>query len=269
MPKRLLPWIAGCAVLLLAVTAIVLAPRILARVATYFPAHVRAFQPAPTLLATLAVREAASAIVDDNNSLVATPLHSNGALVLYVHGAGQSYRAAIGGIESTLSAALLDAGFTVTAAVAEGNAWGSSRSVETYSDLITDTLATYDLNRVYVIGESMGGLASAQLASLRDDVRAWVGVSPVCDISTIRDVVLVPQIDAVYPGGYPAELSPVDWSAKPVMVWASPSDTIVRSDTNSFACGSVDNAVIHKTEGEHGDASNFEPSSVVSFFQSH
>lgn len=202
--------------------------------------------------------DSASEVIEGGDQLVLVPRDSNGALVVYLHGAQASYRAILNDPEtSSLTAGLLDAGYTVASADAEGDAWGNAASVTDYGDLIDRTSAEYDLSATYLIGESMGGLAAAQLAD-REDVRAWVGIYPVCDPSTITEPDLVKSIAA----SGTTITGPLAWPNTPRMVWASYGDTLVPTAENAEACGGE----FIETTGNHGDPSNFDGAAVVRFF---
>lgn len=202
-------------------------------------------------------------------TLVVVPAHRNGRLAVYVHGASQTGADAVtNATTSTITAGLLRAGYVVAAANAGGNAWGDAASVRSYSRLIEQTERRYALGRVYLYAESMGALAGAQLAEAAE-VRAWVGIFPVCDVSTLRQPDILGQIAVAYPLGAPRRLSPVAWPHKPVMVWASSGDAVVPASTNGARCAASVGGRFTATTGDHGDASNYDPAAVVAFFDEH
>jgi len=141
--------------------------------------------------------------------------------------------------------------------VAGGNAWGNGASVDAYSTLIDGVADSYGVAGVYLVAESMGALAGAQLAA-RDDVAAWVAIYPVCDPSTITEPDLVAQIKA----SGTTITAPLEWPGTPRMVWASMGDTLVPTASNAAVCAGE----FIETEGNHGDPSNFDVVAVASFF---
>lgn len=122
-----------------------------------------------------------------------------------------------------------------------------------------------------LIGESMGGLASLQLANRLPHVKAWVGIYPVCNLATMT--ARYPDTALAWPGGTADRLSPVDLSAMrglKMMFFASPGDTVVPKATNTDRCAARATAAgasvqVVETTGEHGDKSTFQPALVVSF----
>ena len=210
--------------------------------------------------------EAVAKVADVHETVegtVAVPADQNGSLVLYVHGSGQRGIDAFSDAEtSTVTARLLQDGYVVAAADAHGDAWGNPASVEDYEQLVTTVRARYDLSKTYILAESMGGLAGAELAA-SSSVSAWAAFYPVCNIDSLNDPELQRQIGAAYPHGAPAK---TPWPRKPVAVWASPADTVVPAAQNAYPCASAVDGVIHQTTGDHGDASNFDPEAVAHFF---
>lgn len=211
----------------------------------------------PKVFAQWSTQQAAQSIDDTGDTITLIPRRPNGELVVYLHGAGQTYAAVLNDPEtSSLTRALLDAGYTVTAAEAGGNAWGNDESVDAYRDLIS----SHDASRVHLVAESMGALAGAKIAS-DPEVSSWVALYPVCDVSSIKDQFLQSQIADALPGGVSEVFA---WPDKPVKVWASPDDAMVSYALNADACSPSGSLIT--TTGDHGDASNFSPAEVVDFF---
>lgn len=218
---------------------------------------------------------AGARVIDDETtkSLVIVPKRSNGALVLFVHGFGQTHWSLLAGRkEATVSHTLSGAGFTVLSADGTGKAWGNPASVADYRGLIEATQERYGLRDVFLMGESMGGLATMQLARTLPDVRAVVAWYPVCDLRTMRQQHFQPTIRAAWKGLDRAAVSPVRVGATPLRVWASNADTVVRAQTNAAVCvaqaeaAGADVTYVH-TSGNHGDPSNYQPGAVLSFFE--
>ena len=212
---------------------------------------------------------------DASDTITVAPRRSNGALVVFVHGWGQDRWSLLARRpESGVVHALAGSGFTVLAADGGLKAWGDPASVADYRRLIESTQQRYGLRDVFLMGESMGGLATMQLARALPQVRAVTAWYPVCDLSTMHERRFQESIREAWRGRSRAVVSPVAASDKPLLVWASPDDTVVHAATNAAVC--VDEArragasvTYFHTSGEHGDPSNFSPEAVVDFFRQH
>lgn len=221
------------------------------------------------------LRAAGARIVDDeaSSSLVIVPKTPNGGLVVFVHGAGQTRWSLLGRREeASVADAVSEAGFTILAADAEGKAWGNPASVAAYRKLIERTQRRYVLRDVFLIGESMGGLAAMQLARVLPEVQAVAAWFPVCDVRTMRDARFQPSIRDAWRGRSRAAVSPVAVGDTPLVVWASPADTVVNTATNAAVCVAEAKAAgaevtYFRTTGEHGDPSNYQPAAMVQFFE--
>lgn len=239
-----------------------------------------ALTPPPTRRAVAAVapaalRDAGGRVVDDpaTSSLVVVPKTSNGGLVVFLHGWGQTRWSLLSRHpEATVEHALSEAGFTLLAANADGESWGDPASVADYRTLIARTQARYRLHDVFLMGESMGGLPTMELGRTLADVRAITAWFPVCDIRTMHEARFQASIRDSWRGRSRAPISPVRVGAKPMIVWASPADTIVDAATNAAVCvaeakrAGAQVTYFHTT-GDHGDPSNYEPATVVQFFE--
>jgi pimeloyl-ACP methyl ester carboxylesterase len=223
------------------------------------------------------LRDAGARVVDDeaSASLVIVPKKPNGGLVVFLHGWGQTRWTLLSRREeASVAHAVSEAGFTILAADAKGKAWGDTASVADYRRLITRTQRKYDLRDVFLMGESMGGLATMELGRTLPDVRASTAWFPVCDLHTMREQRFQATIRASWRGRSRAQVSPVSVGDTPLMVWASPADTVVLASTNAAVCVAEAKAAgaevtYFHTTGEHGDPSNYQPSTVVQFFEKH
>lgn len=212
---------------------------------------------------------AGSTVETSVGTVVVRPERPNGDVVVYFHGAGQTATTIVDDPETSgLVDGLVAAGYTVAARDAGGNSWGDGPSVRDYLDLVDDLQRSSSGGRVFLVAESMGAIAAAQVAG-RADVAAWVAIYPVCDLSTIDEPGLKAQIRAVYGAELPARFSPVSWPDVPVATWASPDDTIVDAATNGRQCTGRVSGVFSSTVGEHGDVSNFDGPAVIAFFGAH
>lgn len=223
------------------------------------------------------VRVQGAKVVDDEAtaSLIVAPKRSNGGLVVFLHGWGQTRWSLLARREEAgVAHALSEAGFTILAADARSKAWGDPASVTSYSTLITAAKARYGLRDVFLMGESMGGLATMQLARRMQDVRAVTAWFPVCDLRTMHEPRFQATIRAAWRGLNRSAVSPVAVGDTPMLVWASPRDTTVTAATNAAVCvaeahrAGADVTYFHTT-GEHGDPSNYDPAAVTAFFERH
>lgn len=224
-----------------------------------------------------AADDAGAEIVDNeaSASLVIVPRDPNGGLVVFVHGAGQDRWALVTQRKETgVAHALSEAGFTILTADAGLKAWGNPASVRDYSVLIDRTKTRYHLRDVFLMGESMGGLATMQLGLSRSDVRAVVAWFPVCDLSTMRERGFQATINRAWAGRSRAAVTPVAVGDRPMLVWASAADTVVDAATNAAVCvaearrAGAQVTYFH-TSGDHGDPSNYDPATIVEFFTRH
>ncbi|MFD1721786.1 alpha/beta hydrolase family protein [Amnibacterium endophyticum] len=218
---------------------------------------------------------AGARVVEDQaaEALTIVPDHPNGALVVFVHGWGQTRWAVLERRgESDVAHSLVARGFTVLAADGDLKAWGNSASVADYRGLIDDAMSRHHLDRVLIMGESMGGLATMQLAREVPEVRAVVAWYPVCDLRTMTQPRFQASIDDAWAGRDRAAVSPVRVGDTPMMVWASPQDTVVEASRNAAVCVAEGRAAgadvtYVRSSGQHGAPSNFDPATVVSFFE--
>jgi pimeloyl-ACP methyl ester carboxylesterase len=221
------------------------------------------------------LRGAGARVVDDtaSSSLVIVPKRSNGGLVVFLHGWGQTRWTLLSRREeSGVAHAVSDAGFTILSADADGKAWGDPASLLTYQRLIARTQQRYGLRDVFLMGESMGGLATMQLGRMLPDVRASTAWFPVCDLRTMHEARFQATIASAWRGRSRSAVSPVTVGATPLLVWASAADTVVDAATNAAVCAAEAKAAgapvtYFHTTGEHGDPSNYQPIAVVQFFE--
>ena len=216
-------------------------------------------------------------VLDDAGTATTTivPRRSNGALVVFLHGWGQTRQGLlVRRSQATMARALTARGYTLLAADAALKAWGDPASVGDYRRAIGRTQQRYGLRDVFLMGESMGGLATMQLARTLQAVRAVVAWYPVCDVRTMTAERFQASIDAAWSGRSRRAVSPVAVGSTPMLIWASAADTVVDARTNAAVCTAAARkagaqVTYFHTTGEHGDPSNFAPSIVVDFFEQH
>jgi pimeloyl-ACP methyl ester carboxylesterase len=221
---------------------------------------------------------AARSVIDDPaaHTLVLLPRTSRGRLALFLHGFGGDEHSLLVPKRERVAEALLADGYTVGAALAGGNAWGDAATVRDYGTFARSLMRRYDLHSVYLIAESMGGLAGMQLAGRLPQTKALAGIYPVCDLRTMthHSRRFTTAIEAAWRGRSARAVSPVTPAGVPMRVWASAADTVVARATNGAACvwrarAAGTDAVLIPTVREHGDPSNFRPAAVVAFFDAH
>jgi pimeloyl-ACP methyl ester carboxylesterase len=217
--------------------------------------------------------------VDGVPAVLRVPEESNGRLVVYLHGAGGNEESILGlQPQALLVDGLVDEGYTVVASDAHGDAWGNAESVAAHAAAAEEAAARTGTTSVFLVAESMGGLAGAQLATGPElqGVEALVGIYPVCDVSSVYPR-FADAVDAAFGDDVDAaldRLSPVDLGGTvPLMVWASPQDTVVPKTANADVCvqqarQAGADALLVESVGEHGDPSHFDLRTVLSFFDS-
>lgn len=211
--------------------------------------------------------------IDGQRALFVRPDHPNGGLVIYIHGASGSATAINEFPVLWLTASLLRHGFAVAASDAHGpQNWGNPASVEDYVRLNR----RLDYRHVLILAQSMGGLDGMQLID-RIHPEGWAGIYPVCNAQSSYDSFeLRPFVEEAWPGPPPHSLSPVKprhLDGLKVLIWASPEDQVVSFEEDSERCTrymrkhGADVRLV-RTEGDHGDPSNFRPAWLTRFFES-
>lgn len=203
------------------------------------------------------------------HDLVLRPQGPTNRLVVYLHGAGGFAR----DIKEPLFAPLLEHGFAVASSEAHGRrTWGDPQSVADYEHLIDRLPYT----RIYLVGGSMGGLATMQLIG-RVHPEAVAIFSPVCNVDSLGNVLLQQDVRLKWGETPPTYLTPVvphPEAGLPVLISASPEDTWVPKKTNANVCArELRRRGAHvrevRKEGDHGDPANiFTPSELLDFFRS-
>jgi hypothetical protein len=209
-------------------------------------------------------------------ALVLEPEDPTGQLVIYVHGAGEAETAIrTDPQKAPIIAALLEDGYTVAAASAGGDSWGTNAALDDYVRL-QRRLAPAD--GTYLLVQSMGGLIGLRAPDVLDDVRAIAAIFPVCNLDSMVDGMFAPGIEEAHGADLDAAaraLSPSvagDVDGIAMRFWASPDDTFVPADSNAFSCADVAEergavVTVTETSGQHGDDSNFDAAAVLELFE--
>jgi len=211
--------------------------------------------------------------------------------IIYNHGFGQEIEALLTtASQSFFIHDLVQAGFIVIATDDRNLAcWGNEECTDDLINLQALWHSKLNLEpQPFVIGESMGGIVMWNaIAHGALKPQAVVGIYPVCNLAAMyAERTFVPTIQAAYgfksSTGYtaatsgfdPLLTSPSKFVAIPIQLWASESDRVVRRSQNEdvFAKrinGAGGEVVIHTSFGEHGNPSNFDAHTVISFFRRH
>jgi dienelactone hydrolase len=227
---------------------------------------------------TVAHEDGSAKVVEDAaaGSVLLVPAHPVGSLAVFVHGSGQTRSSILHEHRDVIVAQELVAhGYLVLAADAGGRAWGDAASVADYEHLIAATVRDHGVRDVFLMGESMGGLATMQLAARVPDVRAVVAWYPVCDLRTMQHKShYAAAIAKAWATGNRRVVSPVAVPDVPTTIWASAADTVVPADRNAAVCAAEAGRAgaqvryVHTT-GQHGSLSNFHPTEVLAFLDAH
>lgn len=136
-------------------------------------------------------------------------------LVIYCHGSG---RDAASGFDDTLIRVLTNGltqrGYIVAHSDAAGlTNWGNPASVADYVSAYRYVRDHYGISAVYLIGQSMGGLASLTILArkLIPNVLGWFGVAPVTNLRGIYDGGL---FSAAIEAAYGMTAGAPDWTTK-------------------------------------------------------
>jgi alpha-beta hydrolase superfamily lysophospholipase len=227
------------------------------------------------------------------NTNAAIPYNSANptTLVIYCHGAGETERALLTDtLKASSVTAFLNAGYILAGSAAHGTGnWGNQASVDDYADLYNYCAANYNVGKVILWGQSMGGLDSlmALAENKVPNVVGWIGTYPVCNLANLYSLgTYASQIATAYSitGTAPATYANMTYGNDPVLKWgaafrsvpmrfyASPSDTVVPKANNTdvlaaLVAGSSREHAVIVCSGNHGDPSHFQPSDYLSFIQ--
>jgi hypothetical protein len=212
-------------------------------------------------------------------ALVRMPEQRNGRVVLYAHGYDAEATALLNDREfGAVADGLVAAGYVVAASDAAGDAWGNAASVDAHAALAAAVTDLVDAPEVFLVAESMGGLAGAQMVADRriEGLRAYAAISPLCDLSSVYDGYTA-SVDAAHGATVEQaldELSPVALDgAVPVLFWASAADRTVDRERNADVCAAQvvadgGRADVIDAAGRHGDPSTYDLDAMLAFFES-
>lgn len=199
-------------------------------------------------------------------------------LVVYFHGMDQDSEVLRADDKhQVLSQALLENGFAVVSATADGNAFGNPASQTDYRELITAARAKFATDQVFFFAESMGGLPALMLMNdpQAGSVKAMAAVSPVMGLPVgprSLDYVAGP-----WGGEVPPDADPMSW---PVEHFAGDRFRLYLPDDDGLVppgatgedfknrFGPAANVELERCEGGHVSEKCFDGSAVVDWFKS-
>lgn len=210
----------------------------------------------------------------DYDSRVPSPV------VIYFHGLGGNVDAPYTGSASNFEKACVNAGYIFAASDGySDSSFGMQAAIDEYVRVYRNVRDTHNIGRVFLMGESMGGLVSLNLLGQRaiPNVAGYVGIYPLTSLEAayatssgwatqIRTNYGIAangsDYDAKTAGYSPIKRPASDYQGVPMRFYASPGDAVVSkaANTDAFAArvaGVTPEATVVATTGDHGDVSNF------------
>jgi hypothetical protein len=221
--------------------------------------------------------------VDEQPAVLITPEPRTAKVVVYTHGSGETVENSFRDpAKQEIFRTLLRAGYALAADDARGNNWGSPASRRDSLALVA-AVRRRGFREVYVLALSMGGFNGLQLLDAVP-IKAWAGIFPACDLSSVYAVGIYPgQIRRAYgvPRGGSVRAALRDRSpiavrppaGLPMRFWASPEDRVIPKRANTDACAALARRAgadveVTTTSGDHGDASNYDAAGILRLFES-
>ncbi|NYD43927.1 alpha/beta hydrolase family protein [Nocardioides panaciterrulae] len=211
-------------------------------------------------------------------------------LVIHHHGADQNELDIFTDSASpSVYEALLAAGYAVLSVNGGGNNWGNDAGQAKMLSAYKYVRDHYAIGPILLWGTSMGGIATLNALMQRaiPGIAGWLGTYPVCNLASMfanNAGTYAGQIRTAYgiaadgsdyatktAGHDPAAAAAAAFRGVPMRFYASPSDTTVSKADNSdtlatLVAGYAPEATVVACTGNHGDASHFQPSDYVAFF---
>jgi pimeloyl-ACP methyl ester carboxylesterase len=198
------------------------------------------------------------------------------AVVVFFHGPGGN-EFSIGDPEHLqMTTDLVNAGFAVVASRAGGDAFGNPASQRNYIYLGGAAAEHYGTENIFLLAESMGAVAAANLLATRmgGRVRGFVAINPMLDLAAAT-----PQFQSLVAKSYEAQ--PLDESNpmnlpveafhnKKMKFYVNRDDAKVPAGANAFAFkerfGSTADISIVECSGSTGDKSCYRGADLVKWF---
>lgn len=209
-------------------------------------------------------------------------------VIMYVHGANETQTGLITEtIKFACRDALINAGYILAGTNAHGNNWGNQISCDDYPALEKYLRANYNVKNVALWAQSMGGLDG--LSVLAQAKIKLVGILLTYPVVSLANLYALGAFTAAIEGAYgitgtgnatyanltygqdPALKNGFSYRHVPMRMYASAGDTVVPKAQNSdvlaaAVAGSCRESTLVVCTGDHGDATHFQPSDYVSFF---
>lgn len=198
-------------------------------------------------------------------------------VVIFFHGLdNQEYSLIADEPHKKLTDKLVNAGFAVIASKAGGNAYGNPASQRNYRELARQAVEHYRVENVFLLAESMGAIAAANLLASGDPpkVLGLAAISPVLNLanppSEHQEAVELSFPDQSVESVNPINLPAQEFQGKRMRIYASPEDSLVTSDVNALAFqarfGDVADISVVSCTGPHGDPSCIQPDDIAKWF---
>lgn len=202
-------------------------------------------------------------------------------LVIFFHGLNGDHDNFIGNNKSrTVAHALLDnSRYILCESNAQGQNFGNDASLDDYFAVYDYVTRTYNIESVFLIGQSMGGIAS--LLALHDgrfeNVKAWVGIAALTNLTEANTQRLKDAYGYTNDSDYEvvtAGHDPMLYAASDYLVafraYASYDDpTVQRADNSDLfiaLCTLANEAEVVACSGTHISNEHYQPSDVLEFF---
>ena len=210
--------------------------------------------------------------------------------VIYFHGYNETDASILTGNYSGAEQALLSAGYVVIAMNnTVQNCYGNAQCVQDVKALIEAAKEALSLtDRPFVMADSMGGFtmlnaiargAVSPIAAVGWCINTnlgWDYTSGGARVPITADYDIseaTPYAEATQ-GADPMLGGGAIFAQVPLALWSSYADTVVLREQNTDPFASMVRAaggsvVVHTSQGNHMDPSNFDPAAIIAFFQQH
>lgn len=190
---------------------------------------------------------------------------------------------------ASLRSELSNAGYALVSADDFGDRWGNPASVANYASLLNWLKGKVWVGDVFLVGASMGGLPMLNAISHAaiGDVRAVVGIAPVCNLVAMRaNATFTAAIDAAWgsssdatlianSAGYnPTSRSGAFFGGKPYLFNVSSSDAIVPTPAHTEVMAAIlgpyaESVQVNNLGSGHLAAQQYDPLVIMPFLNQH
>jgi len=233
--------------------------------------------------------ETLTPVIGGQNTRIAFRKGENGnrgfPLMVYFHGAsGNQNDPFVDPDQKRITDQFIQAGYMVASSNGAGDSWGNQAGIDAYDALITYLQSEYNITKIILIGQSMGGIVSLNLmSSTSHNIDAWYGIYPATNLRAQYDIGFAGAIQTAYGFSNPADYDTATAGHDPNLklatdfpkikyrMTASPEDTVVDIDDNSLLFNTRMDPYALITQvvvciGEHGDPSHFILDDALTFF---